>query len=170
MTALITVYCLVTLNIAIHLVNSPPHINIDEIPGLVEGINGIWETVEIEFRLVHYSHRYIKNWLDINSLESQCHKSPDGTIHGYYGCWMSASSDKNRRFWPTSMKLVYRVPDHPLILIDPTPSLVRVSSHQIGHVLGLRHYVEPKGFLMTCDDDGSEFQDHEQITAAKRAK
>lgn len=161
---------MLTLSLSIHLVNSPPHINFDELPSLVEGINNVWETVEIRFKLVQYSHRYIKDWPDISVLESRCTKSPDGTIHGYYGCWLSANTDKNRRFWPTSRKRVYCVPDHPLMLIDPTPSLINVSSHQIGHILGLRHYPEPQGYLMTSNDDGSAFQDHEKITAVKKAK
>jgi hypothetical protein len=32
-----------------------------------------------------------------------------------------------------------------------SPPLSRVSSHEIGHILGLQHYPLPKGYLMTSN-------------------
>jgi len=80
----------------------------------------------------------------------------DGAIHGYYGDWkrpLDPSAPSTNGFsYPVPMPPSPQIPyyfvrDHQVeyssgtsIFMECTPNLPRVSSHEIGHILGPAHH------------------------------
>ena len=143
-----------TLKLSLHLVQPPPsYLDRQAVRDVVTGINTIWSAAAIQLSLDSLNTPEIADWPDWAAIAGRW-PSPCGIIHGYYGWWdgqPNGISFKER---------VYFVRDH-RYTIPWTPLLHRVSSHEIGHILGLSHYDEPKGYLMTSNDAGTALTQQE---------
>ena len=155
----------VTLTLALHLVSSPqPCITTFDVREIFARINAIWAGAGIGFRLGRVDTLDLSTWPAWDLFLAGFQASAR-TIHGYYGHWDNPPPDNQgsidvingiscksqRCFW---------VRDHEDLLVK-SPPLHRVSGHELGHILGLDHYGDPKGFLMTPNGPGESFQPHE---------
>ena len=159
-----------TLKLRVHLVGISVLRAIDDLTRIVNDINAHWSLAGIQFALEGTPDEIsIKNWdhWPNPTVNDRTTLVPtDGAIHGYYGYWPPDPPDLTNGFSylepmpPFPQIPYYFVRDHRIeyssdnsLLMEWTPNLARVSSHEIGHILGLAHY-EEQGYLMTkggCD-------------------
>ena len=143
-----------TLELSLHLVQPPPsYLDRQAVRDVVTGVNTIWCAADIQFSLFGLDSLEIADWPDWAAIAGRW-PSPGGIIHGFYGLWdgqPNGISFKERGYF---------VRDH-RYTIPWTPPLHRVSSHEIGHILGISHYAAPKGYLMNSNDAGTALTQQE---------
>ena len=148
----------IVLPLALFRANDAPHMALHEFARIVEGMNTIWRPARIQFTVVHVSDTDMPLWPNPNR------QTDPNIIHGFYGHWESSPNGKSYR---PNGKLQYMVRDH--TILPWSPSLERVSAHEVGHLLKLPDYETPKGYLMTQGDAGLAFQPHEVVDAYDEA-
>lgn len=136
-----------------------------EIAAIGDNVRTIWSQADIEFdplivRTVEVSAAALLPLVvdgDIDPLfaELEQNGAPDaGQINGFY---VSEAFGVNG-FAPTGTRVFF-------VVDEPSVPDERVTSHEIGHILGLRHATRDPGRLMFSGTDGTTLNQEEQDVA-----
>lgn len=140
--------------------------SIDELQIIVEGVQEIWQPAGIVFDPINLETiavpptalQAIARSGDTEPFFSQVGRDfsvPEpGLINGFY----TAAAAGVNGFTPIGSSLFF-------VVDEPSVHDERVSSHEIGHIFGLRHTSEDAGRLMFSGTNGMTLTDQEQEVA-----
>ena len=142
-----------------------PQASIDsaQIQKIVEEAKLIWRVANISLEADVLPYPSLLAWpILVEDLVDYFRLNPPGsTIIGTYGEWNGGDNGLSypHQFWDTRNS---SVPILPFFVRDHTegssPPLARVTAHEIGHLLRLPHYFNPRENLMARGSHGTDLE------------
>lgn len=136
--------------------------SVTEVELIAEGVQGIWQSADVQFSPVHVENVEVPADVleaiirsgDTTLFFDQVGQTFDipepGLINGFY----VASAAGVNGFTPVGSTVFF-------VVDEPSVHDERVSSHEIGHILGLRHATDNAGRLMFSGSNGMTLIDQE---------